>query len=205
MEAGLTADCTELTPIGRVLRMTRPALGGNINATIVSHFPQMATVRPGVFPDPVPEEGRKGTAISRPYRITVSMERVPVPSVPDDDIADARILVSVGNGVRDRASVDVAREVAARLGAKLSCSRAVADKGWLPHSAQVGQSGRTVSPDLYIAFGISGSVQHLAGLRAKRVIAVNRDRDAPIMGIADTAVIGDADAILRKLRDSLKQ
>ena len=203
-EAGLTADCTVLEPIGRVLRMTRPALGGNINATIVSHFPQMATVRPGVFPEPVPEEGRKGTAISRPYRATKVRSSAPVPSDPVPDIADARILISIGNGVRDRASVDAAVSIAEHLGAAVSCSRAVADKGWLPHSVQVGQSGKTVSPDLYIAFGISGSVQHLAGLRAGKVIAVNKDRDAPIMSIADTAVVGDADAILKKVKDSLE-
>ncbi len=196
--AGLTADCTRLESEGRKLIMVRPALGGNIEATIETDtFPQMATVRPGTFPDPVPEEGRKGTAITRPYQLVkekeIVSERIPE---TESDITKAKILISLGNGVKKRSTVDKAYQLAEKLGAAVSCSRAIADKGWMPRSAQVGQSGTTVSPDLYIAFGISGSVQHLAGLRAKRVISVNKDENAPINAVADKAIIGDADSIL---------
>ena len=201
MDAGLTADCTKISAEGRKLIMVRPALGGNIEATIgTDRFPQMATVRPGTFPDPVPEKGRKGTAISRPYSIIKPKEIISAELPPQgEDIGSAKILISLGNGIRKRSSIDNAYKLAERLGASVSCSRALADRGWMPRSAQVGQSGRTVSPDLYIAFGISGSVQHMAGLRAKRIISVNRDKNAPINASADTAVIGDADAILESL------
>lgn len=199
--AGLTADCTSITSDGRRLTMIRPALGGNIEASIVSDsFPQMATVRPEMHPDPEPVKGRKGTAIAWPYAVV--MEREVVESKPVDageDITGAKVLISLGNGIRKRSSVDSAIELAGRIGASVSCTRAFADKGWLPRSAQVGQSGRTVSPDVYIAFGISGSVQHLAGLRAEKIISINRDANAPINGIADVAVIGDADSILESM------
>ena len=201
LDAGLTADCTRLSSEGRKLIMVRPALGGNIEATIeTTGFPQMATVRPGTFPDPEPEEGRKGTAISRPYQL-VSERRVISEEIPDAerDITSARILISLGNGIRKRSSIDAAYRLAERIGASVSCSRALVDRGWMPRSAQVGQSGRTVSPELYIAFGISGSVQHLAGLRASKVISVNRDRNAPINSVADIAVTGDADSILESM------
>ncbi len=201
MDTGLTADCTRISAEGRKLIMVRPALGGNIEATIgTDRFPQMATVRPGTFPDPVPEEGRKGTAISRPYSIVRPKEILSLDQPPKgEDIGSARILISLGNGIRKRSSVDAAYRLAEKIGASVSCSRAMADRGWMPRSAQVGQSGRTVSPDVYIAFGISGSVQHMAGVRAKRIISVNRDRNAPINSSADTAVIGDADSILESM------
>ena len=205
--AGLTADCTGLEADGRKLLMTRPALGGNILATIeCDTFPQMATVRPGTFDDPEPEVGRKGTSFSRPYKtisekVIVSKDTVDV----DDDIGNANVLISLGNGVRNHSTVDIAYKVAELLGASVSCTRALVDKGWMPYSAQVGQSGRTVSPDVYMAFGISGSVQHMAGLRAKRVISVNKDRNAPLNSMADKVVVGDADSILKDMLRSLEE
>ena len=123
----------------------------------------------------------------------------------DDDIGNARILISLGNGIRNRSTVDLAHRVAKKLGASVSCTRALVDKGWMPYSAQVGQSGRTVSPDLYIAFGISGSVQHMAGLRAERIVSVNKDRNAPINAVADKVIVGDADSILRSMLESLEE
>lgn len=201
LNAGLTADCTSLTSDGRLLTMIRPALGGNIEASIASDtFPQMATIRPGTFPDPEPIAGRKGTAIVWPYSMEVERRILETKSIePGNDITNARILISLGNGIRKRASIDNAYALAERLGASVSCSRSLADRGWMPRTAQVGQSGRTVSPDLYIAFGISGAVQHIAGLRAKRIVSINRDRSAPLNEIADTAIIGDADSILESL------
>lgn len=201
LDTGLTADCTKLESDGRKLIMIRPALGGNIEATITSDtFPHMATVRPGTFPEPEPMEGRKGTAISRPYSLYKEKKILSSgESQNGTDIVSARILISIGNGIKKRSSVDNAYRLAEKIGASVSCTRAVADKGWMPRSSQVGQSGKTVSPDVYIAFGISGSVQHLAGLRAKKVISVNKDRNAPICAVADTAVVGDADSILEAM------
>jgi electron transfer flavoprotein alpha subunit len=206
LQTGLTADCTELSMKDDRLIMTRPALGGNILATIVCDtFPQMATIRPGTFRTPEPIVGRKGTAINRPF--TPKMLKNIVSEVTDDDsddISDAKILISLGNGIKDRKMVDVAEDVASKLGGKVSCSRVLVEKGWLSARRQVGQSGRNVSPDVYFAFGISGSVQHLAGIHAKKIIAVNSDPNAPIHDIADESIIGDASEILRKMDEKLR-
>ena len=206
LDAGLTADCTSIVADGRTLMMTRPALGGTISATIsASGFPQMATIRPGTFPDPVPEAGRKGTVVSLVLRGSGREVREVRAAEGTEDISEAKVLISLGNGVRRRESVDAAFRIAGLIGATVSCSRAMADRGWLPHSRQVGQSGKTVSPDLYMAFGISGSVQHMAGVRAKRIVSVNRDPDAPMNSSADKAIIGDADAILGSMLRSLEE
>lgn len=204
--AGLTADCTDLRTDGRKLTATRPAFGGTLMADIdCIGFPQMATVRPGVFPLPEKRTGQ-GTAIYWQYHgDSVKDIIVDEPSEQDpDDIRDARILISLGDGIRDRSVIDVAASVARKTGAMVSCSRALVEKGWMPRSRQVGMSGRTVSPDLYIAFGISGSVQHRAGImNARRIIAVNKDRDAPIHEIADLSLLADAEEVLRALDGSL--
>lgn len=202
LSTGLTADCTELSMDGRDLLMTRPAFGGNIIATIsATSFPQMATVRPDIFPMPEPEIGRKGTVI---YREPVCSEQKEIISsvmkkTSEIDISKAKVLISLGNGVR-RSSVETAERIASKLGGMVSCSRSLVDKGWMPMSRQVGQSGRSVSPDIYIAFGISGSVQHKAGINsAKKIIAVNIDPDAPIKDVCDEFIVGDADLILEEL------
>jgi electron transfer flavoprotein alpha subunit len=201
--AGLTADCTELSADGRTILMTRPAFGGNLIATIVcGGFPQMATVRPGAFPPPVAEKERKGTVIYRQYsgsafKDVISSEPVESEST---DITKAKILISLGNGIRDRSTAELAESVASKLGGAVSCSRALVDRGWFPQSRQVGQSGKIISPDVYIAFGISGSIQHKAGIfGAKRIIAVNTDPDAPIREIADVFIVGDAHSVLKEL------
>lgn len=199
---GLTADCTSMRADGRKIVMTRPAFGGNLMADIeCMGFPQMATVRQGAFPKP-PERTGEGTTIYWQYQAENLSEIVSEDTVVDasGDIRDAKVLVSLGEGIRDRGMVEVAESVASKLGGMVSCSRSVADKGWLPRSRQVGMSGRTVSPDIYLAFGISGSVQHRAGMSgARRVIAVNSDPDAPIHRYADLSLIADAGEILREL------
>lgn len=207
LDAGLTADCTELSLDGRDLLMTRPAFGGNVVATIrCTSYPQIATVRPGTFPVPEPEEDRRGTVIywqstSRVLKDIVSSE---TKTGTGDDITKARILVSLGAGIR-KESVPIAESVAEKLGGTVSCSRKLVEKGWFPPSRQVGQSGKTVAPEIYLAFGISGSVQHLAGIgSAKRIIAVNKDVDAGISEVADEIIVGDADAILRELDRCLR-
>lgn len=204
---GLTADCTELKMDGRFLQMTRPAFGGNIIATIsCDHFPQMATVRPGTFPMPEPMIGREGTVIYRQYygsnyKNIISSERI---ISVDYDITRAKILISLGNGIKEKESVAVAESIAKKLGGMVSCSRALVERGWFPQSRQVGQSGNNVFPDIYMAFGISGSIQHKAGIgSAKRVIAVNIDPEAPIHEIADVSVIGNADSILKEMNKLL--
>lgn len=203
LETGLTADCTDLKTENNRLIMIRPALGGNIIASIVSDsYPNMATVRPGAFTEIRKEEGRRGTAISLPYKIDEECRKIK--SDGNSDITESKILISIGNGVRKKSSVDYAYRIAESIGANVSCSRAVVDKGWLPQSQQVGQSGKIVSPDVYIVFGISGSVQHMAGVRAKKIISVNKDRNAPISSSCDIVITGDCDTILKKWADSLQ-
>ena len=203
---GLTADCTALSMDGRKLIMTRPAFGGNLMADIeCSHYPQMATVRQGAFPTPERREG-SGTAIYWQYTGDVPKEILSdEPETGEsDDIRDARILISLGSGIRHRETIDIAESLARKIGAQVSCSRALVEKGWMPRSRQVGMSGRTVTPDLYIAFGISGAVQHRVGMvKAKRIVAVNTDADAPIHKFADLSILSDAEAVIKEMERSL--
>jgi electron transfer flavoprotein alpha subunit len=210
LETGLTADCTLIEFDGRRMVMTRPAFSGNLMAEIeCTKFPQMATVRPGALPLGKHAE-RTGTAIywqysKGPVKDILSDE---VPEREDADVSESRILLSLGGGIRDTETVELAYRVAEKLGAQVSCSRVLADRGLMPRSRQVGLSGRTVAPDLYIAMGVSGSVQHMAGCRnSKKIIAVNTDKDAPIHGYADLSLICDAKQVLRKMleRSGLRQ
>ncbi|MBR4503899.1 MAG: electron transfer flavoprotein subunit alpha/FixB family protein [Candidatus Methanomethylophilaceae archaeon] len=200
---GLTADCTGLRAEGRKIIMTRPAFGGNLYADIeCTSFPQMATVRRGTFEAPAPREG-KGTAIYWQYQGDLTKEILSENRSKEDtqDICEARVLISLGAGIRDRTIVELAEEAAKSVdGAMVCCSRALVERGWMPPSRQVGMSGRTVRPDLYIAFGISGSVQHRAGISgAKKIIAVNTDKKAPIHEFADLSIISDAEPVLRSI------
>ena len=207
LKTGLTADCTELSMEDGKLTMTRPAFGGDLLAAIVcDKHPQMATVRPGIFAAKDPIKGRQGTAIMRPFSPRSKIQVIEESSISEGyDISDAKILISLGNGVKDRSAVEIAERIASLIGAKVSCSRALAEKEWFDHSRQVGQSGRAVSPDLYLAFGISGSSQHMAGVRAKRIISINNDPDAPINALSDKCIIGDATEILKAMLRSLEQ
>ncbi len=207
LETGLTADCTGLRAEGRKIVMTRPAFGGNLYADIeCTAFPQMATVRRGTFPAPEPREG-KGTAIYWQYQGAQTKEIISEdPSEKDaEDICEARVLIALGAGIRDKTIVELAEKAAGSVdGAMVCCSRALVERGWMPPSRQVGMSGRTVRPDLYIAFGISGSVQHRAGISgAKRIIAVNTDQNAPIHAFADLSIISDAEPVLRSIAELL--
>lgn len=204
--SGLTADCTGLRMEGRRLIATRPAFGGTVLADIECvGFPQMATVRPGAFPSPEKKSGQ-GTAIYWQYK-GGSLKDIISDAISEDsgkDIGDARILIALGDGIRDRSMIEVAESVAGKLGAQVCCSRALVEKGWMPRSRQVGLSGRTVKPDLYIAFGISGAIQHRVGMnRAGKIIAVNNDPSAPIHGFADLSLLTDAAGVLRSLDSSL--
>ncbi|MGI5832289.1 MAG: electron transfer flavoprotein subunit alpha/FixB family protein [Thermoguttaceae bacterium] len=200
LKTGLTADCTSLTVESEtgLLLQTRPAIGGNVMAVIKTpgHKPQMATVRPHSAPQIPPQHVTPGRIVRLPFSETLSPGMVQTFSrrrlETSEGLAEAKRIVSVGKGIKREANIELARRLAERLGAALGASREVVDRGWLPHSAQVGLSGKTVVPDLYVALGISGTVQHLAGMQtAKKIIAVNSDPDAPIFQTADLGIVGD--------------
>lgn len=211
---GLTADCTKLaiSDDTHELLMTRPAFGGNLMATILcsDHRPQMSTVRPGVMKTAVPDCSRKGETID--FQPVFDASRFKVRLVgkvdkpkQDVDIAEAPILVSGGRGVGSRAGFDVLQRLADLLGGEVSSSRAMVDEGVMPHDRQVGQTGKTVRPKLYMALGISGAVQHLAGMEESDfIIAVNKDKDAPIFKVADLGIVGDLNVIVPLLTEKLK-
>ncbi|NLG29090.1 MAG: electron transfer flavoprotein subunit alpha, partial [Chloroflexi bacterium] len=189
LHTGLTADCTglEIDPETGNLRQTRPAYGGNIMATILTpdHRPQMATVRPRVFEAPAGDAARCGEIVRVPAALgedEIACRIVEfIRETEDVNLAEARIIVAGGAGVGNAAGFAPLRELARVLGGALGASRAAVDAGWIPYAHQVGQTGRTVRPDLYIACGISGAVQHQAGMKTARVIvAINKDPEAPI-------------------------
>ena len=227
VETGLTADCTVLNigdfplqPIpgkedeqlhGQLL-MTRPAFGGNTIATIAcpDNRPQMATVRPGVMQKITPIKGAKAEVVEFNPGFTennryVTIKEV-VKAVSDvKDIMDAKILVSGGRGVGSPESFKILEDLAEALGGQVPCSRAVVDAGWKPKDMQVGQTGKTVRPNLYVAVGISGAIQHVAGMEESDVIvAINKDEDAPIFDVADYGVVGDLNKIVPKLTEEIK-
>jgi electron transfer flavoprotein alpha subunit len=211
---GLTADCTglDIDAKGQLVQ-TRPAFGGNIMASIVSPFtrPQAATVRPNVFAAAKPDPARPvvieefAIRLSKAAIRTRVIERIETPA-EGAKIEEARVIVSAGRGCGEPANLDLVRRLAQRLGGVMAGSRAIVEAGWIPHTLQVGQSGTTVGPELYIAVGISGAVQHVVGMSsAKKIVAINKDPAAPIFKIADIGIVGDAQAILPKLLDQLKR
>ncbi len=214
---GLTADCTglEIDPDSGLLRQTRPAFGGNILATILcpNYRPQMATVRHRVFDMPAAVPGRQGQVI----RVAAELREEQIATRVLDfvvehaevNLAEAKIIVSGGRGVGGPQGFEVIRELADALGGAVGASRAAVDAGWIPYDHQVGQTGRTVRPDLYIACGISGSIQHLAGMSTSRIIvAINKDPDAPLFKVADYGIAGDlfeiVPALTRQFRKRLE-
>jgi len=210
LQTGLTADCTSLRVENGLLLQTRPAFGGNVLATIVTerHRPQMATVRPGVFRRAdvaVAADGGDFRVVRETISVPVSRTRLlDVVSRPRVDISKAKVLVAGGRGMGSAVNFDKLRELARRLGGEVAGSRAAVEAGWLSRERQVGQTGRTVAPDLYLCFGISGAIQHLVGMRgAARVIAVNKDAGAAIFGIADYGIVGDAVEVVDSLLEEL--
>ena len=201
IHTGLTADCTELSidPESGLLLQTRPAFGGNILATITCEHrrPQMATVRPGVLPRLPADQERQGEIVrcrvptSLPGPILEWLDFLPR-AQQDADVREADIVVTAGYGVGGPDGVALVAELARALGGVVGASRAVVDAGWLPYVHQVGQTGSTVQPKLYVACGVSGAIQHIVGMQSsERIIAINRDPEAPIFGTADYAVVGD--------------
>ena len=218
LSAGLTADCTglDIDESDRLLVQTRPAFGGNLMATIVSRYarPQMATVRPGVMKALEPDLSRTGEVVTVPVHLdersmlTKIVEIVQLDTDGRVNLQDAEIIVSGGRGLGRPEHFALIRELAEALGGAVGASRAAVDAGWIPAYHQVGQTGRTVQPKLYIACGISGAVQHLAGMSsADCIIAINKDPAAPIFNIATYSIVGDlfeiVPALTRKLRETL--
>lgn len=212
LSTGLTADCTGLGLDGRNLLQIRPAFGGNIMATIVcpNRRPQMATVRPKVFKKPVPQADGKGNIINVPVPKDIPLRTKILEFVKDlsssVNISDADIIVSGGRGLGDSKNFKLLEELAAALGGAIGASRAAVDAGWISYPHQVGQTGRTVSPKIYIACGISGAVQHLVGMQSSDIIvAINRDPNAPIFKVATYGIIGDLFEVIPLLIKKIKE
>ena len=222
---GLTADCTQLEigdfPLVAIpgkeqkhnqLLMTRPAFGGNTIATIAcpDNRPQMATVRAGVMQKNDPDDSKKAEVVEFNPTIEKNDKFVEildiVKAVSDvEDIMDAKILVSGGRRVGSQENFSILQDLADAIGGTVSCSRAVVDNGWMPKDLQVGQTGKTVRPQVYFAIGISGAIQHVAGMEeADIIIAINKDPDAPIFEVADYGVVGDLNKIVPMLTEQIK-
>ena len=214
LRLGLTADCTELgIDEHRQLVQTRPAFGGNIMATIISPYtrPQTATVRPNVFAAAEADPARPvkieevAVTLTKANIRTRLIEEILLDS-EEERIEEAKIIVSAGRGCQDPVNLDTVRKLARKLGGVLAGSRAIVELGWIPHSLQVGQSGTTVGPELYMAIGISGAVQHVVGMSSsKKIIAINKDPNAPIFKIAELGIVGDALMIIPKLINEIER
>lgn len=214
LNTGLTADCTQLAidTEKRLLLQTRPAFGGNLMATITcpQRRPQMATVRPGVMKALPPDADRQGQVIVPPVEIpqTSKTRVLEVIQLQGDqvDLTAAEIVVAAGKGIGSAANMKLIAELAQLLGGVVGATRPVVDAGWISYSHQIGQTGKTVSPKLYIACGISGAVQHTAGMSgAETIVAINKDPDAPIHRIAHYSLIGDVIDIVQALIAELKK
>lgn len=225
VKTGLTADCTSLEigdfPLNPIpgkeqkhnqLLMTRPAFGGNTIATIAcpDNRPQMATVRPGVMQKLEREAGRTAEIIDYNPGFTPNDKYVEILNIikqakTTENIMEASILVSGGRGVGCEENFQMLQDLADVLGGTVSCSRAVVENGWKPQDVQVGQTGKTVRPNLYFAIGISGAIQHVAGMEESDIIiAINKDEDAPIFDVADYGIVGDLTKIVPALTQRLK-
>ncbi|MFH0848216.1 MAG: FAD-binding protein [archaeon] len=214
VRAGLTADCTGLEiDQERRLVQTRPAFGGNIMASIISHTrPQMATVRPRVMKAALPDDTRKPVVERVQVEINSASVRTrvlgKVKEVTESSkrIEDAEIIVSCGRGISKQEQLALIDRLAENLGAAVGGSRPLVDCGWLPHQQQVGQSGKTVAPKLYLAVGISGSIQHRIGMQSSdMIVAINKDPEAPIFSLADLGVVGDLFEIVPRVTEELQK
>ena len=214
VKTGLAADATQLAieEAGHILQASRPDFGGKLMSTILckKHRPQMATCRPGVFPTPEPDRSRKGNVIQEPLGLTE--EDVPtrvlefIPDAKQVDLTNAEIIISGGRGLGGPQGFDMLRDLAEALGGVVGASRAAVMAGWIPYAHQVGQTGQTVRPRIYVACGISGAIQHLVGMQESDVvIAINSDPDAPIFKSADYAIVGDMFQIIPELTRRLRE
>ena len=210
---GLTADCTklEIDPEDKKIKQTRPAFGGNLMATIVcpNHRPQMSTVRPGVMEKAAFEEGRNGELIKLNVEFKEGDIRTKVLEIVKTmkdtvSLTDAEIIVSGGMGLGKPEGFELLKQLADKLGGIVAASRAAVDAGWIDHAYQVGQTGTTVKPKIYIACGISGAIQHVAGMQnSEQIIAINTNENAPIFEIADYGIVGDLYKVIPAIMEAL--
>lgn len=216
LRTGLTADCTSLDIDGEtgVMAWTRPAFGGNLMATIQCENtrPQMGTVRPGVFKKAAPDWSRSVEMIKEQLPVpdeavrTTLIESIQEAAAELVKLEDAEIIVSGGRGLGKAENFSYIRELADALGGAVGASRAAVDAGWIPHVHQVGQTGKTVAPKVYIACGISGAIQHLAGMSGSDcIVAINKDPDAPIFSVADYGVVGDLFQVIPAMVKEIKR
>lgn len=214
LKTGLTADCTAIDideETGNIA-WTRPTFGGNLMATIMcpDNRPQMGTVRPGVFKKGAYDQSRTGEIIREDIHVSPEEIRTTLVERVNEiteavNLEEAEVIVAGGRGVGSAENFKLLEELADVLDGTLGCSRAVVDAGWMPYAHQVGQSGKTVAPKLYFAIGISGAIQHLTGIAGSdTVIAVNKDPDAPIFGVADYGIVGNLTEIVPALTESFK-
>ena len=215
LNTGLTADCTGLSieeETGNLMQ-TRPAFGGNIMATILTanHRPQMATVRHKVMNPLARDDSRMGTIIREEYNFELEEDQTRYISFEKEktnliNITDANVIVSGGRGIKDAKNFAMIEELAEALDGAMGASRAAVDSDWIAYSHQVGQTGKTVKPSIYIAVGISGAIQHLAGMSsADYIVAINKDPDAPIFKVADLGIVGDLFELVPKLIKRIKE
>ncbi|MFA6129559.1 MAG: FAD-binding protein [Candidatus Omnitrophota bacterium] len=219
IKAGLTADCTglDIDPDKKILLQTRPAFGGNIMATIISpnYRPQMATVRHKVFTPMPADKKRKGKVIRENFDSSLYVSRTKLLDIIEEiestvNLSEADVIVSGGRGMGGAENFKMLEELAHVLGAAVGSSRAAVDSGWMPYSHQVGQTGRTVAPKIYIACGISGQIQHLVGMQSSKIIiAINKDPEAPIFKVATYGIVGDlfqvVPALIQAFKSSLRK
>jgi len=211
---GLTADCTELSidPDEGILLQTRPAFGGNVMATIANRYsrPQMATVRAGVM-EALEKSGNKGNVIRHKFSLTEKEIGTKVLEIVKEkkkgvNLSKAKVIVAGGRGVGDAGGFKVLKKLANALGGEVAGTRVAFEEGWIPVSQQVGQTGQSVRPELYIAFGISGAIQHRAGMMNSRyIIAINKDPRAPIFQVADWGIVGDLHKVVHEMLRQLNK
>ncbi len=210
---GLTADCTmlEIDPEDKKLMQTRPAFGGNLMATIVcpNHRPQMSTVRPGVMQKAACDPSRKGEIVELNVSFAEGDVRMKVLEIVKSvgeiaSLGDADVIVAGGAGLGNAEGFELLKKLADKLGGTVGASRAAVDAGWIDHSFQVGQTGTTVKPKLYIACGISGAIQHLAGMQdSDFIVAINKNESAPIFEVADYGIVGDLYKVIPAIIEAL--
>jgi electron transfer flavoprotein alpha subunit len=215
LQTGLTADCTGLSIDDKgYLLQTRPAFGGNIMATILTEYtrPQMSTVRPHVMPMPPKDASRAGTIIREKVPIKEEeiaakvLEIIADKNLDSVDVAAADIIVSGGRGMCNTENYKILQELANELGGVVACSRAAVEAGWMPLERQVGQTGKTVRPKIYFAVGISGAIQHLVGMQdSDTIIAINRDKQAPIFEVATYGIVGDLFQIIPAITNYVRE
>ena len=211
---GLTADCTELSidPEEKILLQTRPAFGGNVMATIANRYsrPQMATVRPGVM-EARERPGTKAQIIKQGVELSSKgLQTIILESVREEkkgvDLTEAKVIVAGGRGVGDAEGFKKLKELAEILGGEVAGTRVAVEEGWIPQERQIGQTGQTVRPELYIACGISGAIQHRAGMMSSRyIVAVNKDPRAPIFQVSDWGIVGDLHEVIPEMINRLKK